>query len=261
MTASATRLESDRVRGVSISHPSSSLSFSKTTSTDSAEPRKHRVQLRKRKESQHPLRDLRVKAGLTLEGLSEATKMSPSYLSRLESGSRRLNEDIISRLSQALNCTPAELLMNLPSASKSSHLQLVAHNNNLKADLPLFTISENSNNESVISSISKESINRPSDFHGIRDAFGCKLENSFWAPRYRQGDTLLLNPQAPLKDGCSIMVRTKSKEVFIGTYNAVTSAGLPTELKLKTDYSEKVEDKIFALKDIDAFRIVGTIEG
>ena len=57
------------------------------------------------------------------------------------------------------------------------------------------------------------------------------------------------------------MVRTSSKDVFIGTYQAIHTSGLPTELKLRTDYSQIVEDKTFMLKDIEAFRITGTIEG
>ena len=69
-----------------------------------------KVMTRKRKTSQHPLRDLRLKSSFTLEELAELTEMSPSYLSRLESGTRRLNADILQRLSIALSCNPAELL-------------------------------------------------------------------------------------------------------------------------------------------------------
>lgn len=56
------------------------------------------------------LKFLRKKSGYTLESLSRITNISISYLSRLESGARRLNTDLIRRLSEAFNCDPAELL-------------------------------------------------------------------------------------------------------------------------------------------------------
>lgn len=59
------------------------------------------------------LKYLRKKSGYTLETLSEVTKISISYLSRLESGSRRLNTDLIRRLSIAFQCDPAELLQEV----------------------------------------------------------------------------------------------------------------------------------------------------
>src|SRR3990167_1491006 len=58
----------------------------------------------------HPLRDIRLSRDMTLEELAEVSGLSPSYLSRLESGSRRLNVDTINRLSDALRCEPSDLL-------------------------------------------------------------------------------------------------------------------------------------------------------
>lgn len=262
MTALATPLRTDHLRSVSISPVIFKPSFGSSAPKYSM-PEKHRVQSRKRKDTHHPLRDLRIKAGLTLEELSDATKMSPSYLSRLESGSRRLNEDIINRLSTALKCTPADLLMTIPANDGQRSASLFsAENSNAVADLPVYTITKNQDGHPVLSPSADTLVNRPSDYIGIRNAFGVKLENSFWCPRYREGDTLLCNPFAPLKDGCSILVKTNANDVYVGTYQAIETDGLPTKLKLKQVYSDTStgEDVIFSLKDIEAFKITGTIE-
>ena len=46
---------------------------------------------------------------LTLEGLSERTGISTTYLSRLESGKRRLNNETASQIAAALGCEVFEL--------------------------------------------------------------------------------------------------------------------------------------------------------
>ena len=69
---------------------------------------------RKRKDAPMThLKFLRKKDGYTLETLSQVTNVSISYLSRLESGSRRLNTDLIRRLAHAFRCSPAELLQEI----------------------------------------------------------------------------------------------------------------------------------------------------
>lgn len=72
--------------------------------------KKYSVLTRKRRAQQSSLRDQRLKRGLSLVELSRLTGLSASYLSRLESGSRRLNSDIIKTISETLLCEPADLL-------------------------------------------------------------------------------------------------------------------------------------------------------
>ena len=72
---------------------------------------KHRVGRKKKDAPMTHLKFLRKKNGYTLETLSQVTNVSISYLSRLESGSRRLNTDLIRRLAHAFRCSPAESLV------------------------------------------------------------------------------------------------------------------------------------------------------
>ena len=260
MTSSAIKLNRDRSTGVSHSTKSNNTGPSIEGTKNTLSPQKHQVKLRKRTSARHPLRDLRIAANMTLEDLSKTTGMSPSYLSRLESGSRRLNEDIISKLSSALGCAPSDLLVQ---GKASSILKTPSHqapqNTNQIADLPVLKITGESDDLGAITQKTNDRIHRPSDYIGIKTAFGCRLDESYWSPRYEKGETLLMNPMSPLKDGCSVFVKTKSNKVYIGTYKETRSDNLPTELTLITSYSSEQKEITFPLKDIEASKITGTL--
>lgn len=217
-----------------------------------------KVLIRKRKASQHPLRELRIRSGCTLEKLSEITKLSSSYLSRLESGSRRLNADIIQRLSLALACNPAELL---PANVFSGTAYSKAPAPGVK-DLPLYSITGKSGAEGVIKpSQTDECIARPADFVGIKDAFACTIVGDQWAPRYMKGDHLLLHPTAPLKADCAILLTTKAGQSFIGTFKGTTGAGASGSFNMETSFSKVVAAKSFNQHDISAtYRITGALD-
>lgn len=71
------------------------------------------------------LKYLRKKSGYTLDSLAKIMDVSISYLSRLESGSRRLNPDLVDKFSKAFNCDKSELskymdeTYNYPMCSES----------------------------------------------------------------------------------------------------------------------------------------------
>lgn len=56
------------------------------------------------------LREIREKQGLSQAELAERAGTSQSQIDRLEKGHRRLTVDWLNRLSQALRCTPTEIL-------------------------------------------------------------------------------------------------------------------------------------------------------
>src|SRR3990167_2084631 len=60
--------------------------------------------------SSNNLKSMRKEKKLTLGKLAELTRLSPSYLSRIEVGSRRMNTDILQKLSRILECHPSDLL-------------------------------------------------------------------------------------------------------------------------------------------------------
>ena len=58
----------------------------------------------------HNLKAIRRARGLTLEELAAQTNLSLSYLSRLESGNRKINLDILVTLSKSLQCEVTDLI-------------------------------------------------------------------------------------------------------------------------------------------------------
>jgi transcriptional regulator with XRE-family HTH domain len=66
---------------------------------------------------QHPfyLRQWRKHRGLTQDRLAERLGTSKGYISDLERGVRRYNQDLLEALAEALSCEPADLLMRDPT--------------------------------------------------------------------------------------------------------------------------------------------------
>ncbi len=56
---------------------------------------------------------------LTLEKAAERLHMAVGYLSDLEKGNRRWNQDHVEALAEAYNCEPADLLMRDPSDTRA----------------------------------------------------------------------------------------------------------------------------------------------
>jgi transcriptional regulator with XRE-family HTH domain len=244
----------------------SNLSIVKEASSPAQPLIRNKVLIRKRKRSKHPLRELRIRKGCTLEELSEITKLSPSYLSRLESGSRRLNADIIQRLSLALSCGPAELLPHSNFTGTSYAAPAAPANMSgttaSAVDLPVYKLTGTKGAEGIIEKAQAEQwITRPSDFIGVQDAFACAVNDSQWMPRYMNGDRLLIHPTAPLKAGCAVLVTTKEGKAYIGTFKEAKGTGAEQDFIIETTFSAASEEITFKQKDMRAaYRITGTID-
>jgi len=61
------------------------------------------------------LREWRKHRGLTQEQLASRLETSKGYISDLERGVRRYNQDILEALAKALNCEPADFLVRDPT--------------------------------------------------------------------------------------------------------------------------------------------------
>lgn len=251
---------------ISPSSAANNLSLVGKKSADTNKPLESKVLIRKRKRSKHPLRELRIRKGCTLEELSEVTKLSPSYLSRLESGTRRLNADIIQRLSLALSCGPAELLpqSNFTGTSYAASPSSIGRPGHApsSADLPVYKLIGKKGAEGVIEKARAEQwITRPSDFIGVHDGFACAVNDSQWMPRYMDGDRLLIHPTAPLKAGCAVLVTTKEGKAYIGTFKEAKGRGDEQDFIIETTFSTPLQEMTFKQKDMRAaYRITGTID-
>ncbi|MBN9343492.1 MAG: hypothetical protein BGO76_02665 [Caedibacter sp. 38-128] len=186
---------------------------------------------RKRKRSRHPLRDLRLQRGYTLEELADLTKLSPSYLSRLESGTRRLNADILQRLAHVLSCHPGDLLLTDAQSSKFVMMSRMQNENNevtdtassvrfSTPDLPLFKVTNKNSKSFIDFENPQEWIARPQELIGIAGAmsFCVDMASNNFGPRYRSGDHIFAHPTRPLSPQCSILLVTQEGEAILGEF-------------------------------------------
>jgi transcriptional regulator with XRE-family HTH domain len=191
----------------------------------------------------HPLRDLRLSRDMTLEELAEVSGLSPSYLSRLESGSRRLNVDTINRLADALRCDPSDLLSPTdswankggvsgyslnsaqtlmqsrggqyrnPSGQNSSAYAALANQ-----QIPLYETSLKTGTVDFSSPMCH--IPAPSEIAGVPGAFAFTVADHTMEPRFYRGDRLLVHPGKPLSPRATALVITNDNRVILGEFVA-----------------------------------------
>ncbi len=250
-------------------------------SQSSAQAVKHRR--RKRWQPKNPLRDLRVHKGYTLEELANATGLSPSYLSRLESGSRRLNADIIQKLASILECSPADLLpfTNGPTSAQNvfphgANVESLpvrsAGNQNAPVDLPVYEVTSQDGKLAFDFNQPKDWIVRNADFTGVTGAFALSFVTGDYSPRYTENDLLLAHPSKSLIAKCYVIVVASDGNVTLGRFDhwesaAVTSGNFgPVEANAEDilkifDFHDKTVSRSFVRKEIKGvYRVVGTAE-
>ncbi len=183
------------------------------------------------------LKYLRKKNGYTLESLADVTSISVSYLSRLESGSRRLNTDLIRRLSHAFNCSPAELLQETIHESNvvtpvefSNRTQKKRQEINVReSSMPLYEIVPSKEDQSMLTiSIcpTSEWKQRPQELRTKSDAFALKA-NSYFKPHFSETSTLYMEPANNLVPESTVVILNRG-QVMIKKIWSVT----PTSLQL-----------------------------
>lgn len=183
---------------------------------------KNKVALRKRKKSKHPLREFRIKRGFTLEELAELTRLSPSYLSRLESGTRRLNADVLHRLALVLSCHPGDLLIHdshssrfIPQANSLNEQTSIAM---VPQDLPLYVLNSENNLQAIDFEHTTEWLPRPPELLGVPGSFAFSISDDSLGQRYRKNDHVYVHPNKSLTPGCSILVVTRNDQSLVGQF-------------------------------------------
>lgn len=66
------------------------------------------------------IREIRIDRGLSQQALADAVGTSKTQISKLEKSQRRLTDEWMRRLARALECHPAELMMDCTTSSLSS---------------------------------------------------------------------------------------------------------------------------------------------
>jgi|GEM_PF-1112240 len=190
----------------------------------------------------HPLRELRLKRGMTLEEVAQATSLSPSYLSRLESGSRRLNVDTIEKLSRVLSCRvedlvkisnpthqlriqrPGEALYALHSQAKTEpqgRHYVPETPSSKESDIPSNHIpiyETEASSGSIDFSRPYQTTSCPANLIGIPGACGYIVNTNAMTPKYNTGDRVLIHPGKPLVPGNPALIITKKNTLVLGEF-------------------------------------------
>lgn len=203
------------------------------------------------------LKYLRKKSGYTLESLSELTSISISYLSRLESGSRRLNTDLIRRLSHAFKCDPAELLEE--KTHESQVISGVEFSRRRSPEtiikdrsLPLYSVTKNEETGELAIRICSPSEWRqcPVELAGRGDVFAL-YAGEYLEPYFNSSSTVYLEPATNLAPESTVIILNCGK-IMVKKIWSVT----PTSLQLcdMTDIEEMKKGHFLADKLIEVDR-------
>lgn len=241
------------------------------------------------------LRLLRRIRGLTLEELSEQVGISVSYLSRIESGNRRVTEPLLFKLSELLQCDPTEILSDEPPEKQIASLgfsSLSFHRKNQPEKvselmellekvacqlqdganslpkIPLFTshyfkneawTSHSSTDESTLDGVALNDptdwVSCPPELTNVKNAFAYNVVNEDMAPRYNPGDIVFANPQKPLMPGCFALVINHDNTSVLRQF--VKSNG---DLFILKSYQGNKEETLPADSIKGIYRVVGSRE-
>ncbi len=242
-----------------------------------------------------PLRDIRLSRGMTLEELAEVSQLSPSYISRLESGGRKLNSDTISRLTQALQCSAKDLVNETNSWTKNSAFDSaqpspsiaptysappVTYAGGGPAMQPLLVVhGPLQANSSLDFTRPIGVIPCPPTLMGSPGAYAILVTDDSLKPHYNRGNCLLIKPGSPLVAGASAVVVTSNNQVIVGEFIAwhnikdytpkvsgITNPDGQMVLEIKQynqiESQDTIEDKV-VLQDsqiLSTARVIGMIE-
>lgn len=193
------------------------------------------------------LKYLRKKNGYTLEALSKVTGISISYLSRLESGSRRLNTDLIRRLSHAFGCDPSELLdanevagsQTQTTPTSSSRMRSngllrqfpFAHQKVFEGpmkDIPLYCLTKESTEAGdrvmLLRTAPVEWRYRPTELVG-KDVFAIK-SGTYFKPYFSQTAVIYVAGNRSLVPESTVIIATENEDIMLKKVWSVTPTSL-----------------------------------
>lgn len=241
------------------------------------------------------LRLLRRIRGLTLEELSDQVGISVSYLSRIESGNRRVTEPLLFKLCELLQCDPTEILSDEPPEKQIASLGFTSLNFHRKNPpekvselmellekvagqlqdntatthkLPVFTShyfknpqwAHNGHSSSIV--VEGIPLTEPTDWipcppelTHVQSAFAYCVVNEEMSPRYNPGDVVFVNPQKPLMPGCFALLVKNEGTTLLRQF--INSDGQTFTLK---SYHNSSEERVPVSEIQGLYRVVGARE-
>jgi phage repressor protein C with HTH and peptisase S24 domain len=155
------------------------------------------------------VREWREARGWSQAQLARLIGASQPQVDRLEKGDRRLTEQWLRRLSEALGVSIAELL-DTPALTPGGEVEM---NGKIPSplvgdrDLPVFGATEGGRFGAMsVSDGPIQVVRRPEPLLRVAGGFGLYVAGESMEPAYRQGDIVLLHPSMPPRRGDDVVL-------------------------------------------------------
>jgi len=208
------------------------------------------------------VKELLREKGWTTKILAEKTGMSESYLTHIKNGTRRWNEDSLSKLSEAFEVSPIDLFaqrrqrtdeinstVNMPEKSEVDlQVQIVP----IVGDIPSYPSPYN--NQLVQVTTGCKDLFVPVLNRTDNSMFALKVNNNQYAPTFDKGDILIVSSE----------VWTRSGDIAAVEYGNET----PVKNIMKITYREEFilleavnykQSPIALIRGKDHFRVIGRV--
>ena len=209
------------------------------------------------------LRDLRERAGLTMQALADRIGTSAPQINKLEKGERRLTVDWMARLAQGLGVEIRDLLPE--PAEPGPALLLPGGEAKLfpggeaawgpappigdpRDLIPVRSAARGgTDQEMFLKDGPIDHIRRPPSLAHVRDAYSIYMIGQSMEPRFRQGQLLHVNPYKPPQPGAGVVVTKRDDAVLIKEF---VRRGADTLHLRQYNPAGPVELPLGALRDI-----------
>ena len=156
------------------------------------------------------IRQLRKRRGLSLRGLAALTGMSRTHLSALERSERRINEEVLGKIADALGVDIGEFFdRNL----KLIGLRYIPLHNRVPAGDP-----KEYTDGDYPAGDAEEFVPCPEDLTD-KTAFALRVEGNSMEPRFKEGDIVIVSPYSELKGGAPVVYRLKNGDCAVKNYH------------------------------------------
>ena len=153
------------------------------------------------------IREIRTDRGISQDALAKAIGRQKALVSKLENGKIRLTQEYLELLSEALACTPAELLgppaySKKPLAKRASRVASPRAGNAYGAVSTYVPVygpvgASNPDKISITEDFIVERKPAPEELRHVRDAFIMYVAGESMYPRYKYGEMVSVHPHRP----------------------------------------------------------------
>jgi len=214
------------------------------------------------------IRELRMAKNWTIQKLADLVGTSNQQIGRLEKGERKLTQDWMNRIGEALGVDPKELLPGAespavppepegePEASDAEVAEglvvgALPFRNQYDRIPVLATARGGLDQEMFVDDGPIDHIPRPRSLEGVADAYAMAVAGDSMFPMFRHGNILHVNPHRRPAAGMGVVVWKHTKAILIKEYVRRTAAGVVVR-----EYQPQVREFLVPEPDILAVHTV-----